>query len=505
MHIQAFVYRVPPDLGDHGEMEMPPRTESGGPALETRGASIDLNADVGESFGPWPMGHDEALMSVASTVNVACGFHAGDPVVISKTIDLAVRSGLAMGAHPGYPDREGFGRRDLAMSSDELEASVLYQVAAVAGMVQAAGGRLAHVKAHGALYNRAAVDAGMAAAIARAVWRFSRELILVGPPGSELLAAAEAIGLPTAAEGFADRAYEPDGSLRSRRLEGALLTDPAARGSSGSRPGPGGPGPDAVRALGHPGCSGDRPSRALGARGGRLRRPTRDGLCPGMSNGPMIETFGDRAFLVVLGGGINPRVNGRVHALAEAVRTEAAQGVAWGNPVPSYESVVVPFDPLLLDAEEAQRRLNDLLAVTQEQPRIEPKTYPTVEIPTLYGGEDGPDLPEVARRLGLAEHEVVARHAAHEYLVYMMGFTPGYAYLGLLPKSLELPRRDVPRVRVASGSVGIAGRQTGVYPTESPGGFHIIGRTDLVLWDPAREPPCLLEPGRRVRFVEITG
>lgn len=217
----------------------------------------------------------------------------------------------------------------------------------------------------------------------------------------------------------------------------------------------------------------------------------------------MIEPFGDRAFLVVLGGGISPRVNRHVHALAEAVRTETAQGVAWGNPVPSYESVVVPFDPLLLDPAEAQKRLADLLAATEERPTIEPATAPTVEIPTRYGGESGPDLAEVSRRLGLTEQDVVARHTGREYLVYMMGFTPGYAYLGLLPKSLELPRRDVPRVRVASGSVGIAGRQTGVYPTESPGGFHIIGRTDLVLWDPAREPPCLLEPGRRVRFLEI--
>lgn len=191
------------------------------------GASIDLNADVGESFGPWPMGHDEALMSVASTVNIACGFHAGDPVVIAKTIDLAVRSGLAIGAHPGYPDREGFGRRELVMSSAELEASVLYQIAAVAGMVMAAGGKLAHVKAHGALYNRAAVDAGIATATARAVQRFSPDLVLFGPPRSELLVVAEAIGLHSAAEGFADRAYEADGSLRSRRLEGALLTDPA--------------------------------------------------------------------------------------------------------------------------------------------------------------------------------------------------------------------------------------------------------------------------------------
>ena len=218
---------------------------------------------------------------------------------------------------------------------------------------------------------------------------------------------------------------------------------------------------------------------------------------------PSIEPFGDRAFLVVLGGGISPRVNRQVHALAGAVRAEAAQGVPWGNPVPSYESVVVPFDPLLLDPEVARIRLGDLLAATQGKPAIEPRTVPAIAIPTSYGGESGPDLPEVARRLGVTQQDVVTRHTAREYLVHMMGFTPGYAYLGILPTSLELPRRDVPRVRVASGSVGIAGRQTGVYPTESPGGFHIIGRTDLVLWDPAREPPCLLEPGQRVRFVEI--
>ncbi len=218
----------------------------------------------------------------------------------------------------------------------------------------------------------------------------------------------------------------------------------------------------------------------------------------------MIEPFGDRAFLVVLGGSISPRVNRRVHALAQAVRTEAARGVPWGNPVPSYESVVVPFDPLLLDPVTAEGHLGNLLAAVQGTATVEPETIPPVLIPTRYGGDSGPDLPEVARRLGITEQAVVALHTGSDYLVYMIGFTPGYAYLGTLPAALELPRRDVPRVRVASGSVGIAGRQSGVYPIESPGGFHIIGRTDLVLWDPAREPPCLLEPGRSVRFVETS-
>ena len=157
----------------------------------------------------------------------------------------------------------------------------------------------------------------------------------------------------------------------------------------------------------------------------------------------------------------------------------------------------------MLAPADARTRLTRLLAAAQTETTIAPPTIPAIEIPTRYGGDFGPDLVDVARRLGLTEEDVVAAHSGRDYLVYMMGFTPGYAYLSTLPESLELPRRDVPRVRVATGSVAIAGRQTGVYPTESPGGWHIIGRTDLVLWDPDREPPCLLEPGRLVRFVEI--
>lgn len=191
------------------------------------GVAIDLNADIGEGYGPWPMGHDEELVGIVTSVNIACGFHAGDPLTIRRTIGLSLDAGVAIGAHPGYPDREGFGRRDLTMSGDELEAAVLYQVAALAGMVAAAGGTLRHVKAHGALYNRAAGDADVAGPVARAVSRISSDLVLVGPPGSELLLAGETAGLAVAAEGFADRAYEPDGTLRSRRLPGALHTDPA--------------------------------------------------------------------------------------------------------------------------------------------------------------------------------------------------------------------------------------------------------------------------------------
>ncbi len=189
---------------------------------------IDLNADVGESLGPWAMGEDARLIPLVSSVNVACGFHAGDPLTIQRTVATAIAHGIAIGAHPGYPDVVGFGRRDLDMAADELEASIVYQVGAVAAFARAMASELRHVKAHGALYNRAVQDRSVADSIARAVRSVSSELILVGLAGSAMLDAGIDAGLTVAAEAFADRAYEPDGSLRSRRLDGAILPTPEA-------------------------------------------------------------------------------------------------------------------------------------------------------------------------------------------------------------------------------------------------------------------------------------
>jgi UPF0271 protein len=192
------------------------------------GARIDLNADVGEGLGPWSMGEDAALVRLVTSVNVACGFHAGDPLTIRRTVRMALDAGVAVGAHPGYPDLVGFGRRAMDMAPEELEAAVIYQVAALAGIVDAEGGRLAHVKPHGALYHRVAADQAAAAAVARAVERIDDRLRIVGPAGSALLVAAAAMSLRTTCEAFADRVYEPDGHLRARSQAGAVHADPDA-------------------------------------------------------------------------------------------------------------------------------------------------------------------------------------------------------------------------------------------------------------------------------------
>jgi UPF0271 protein len=187
------------------------------------GRRIDLNADVGESFGPWRMGADDELVPLVSSVNIACGAHAGDPATALRTAELAVRHGVAIGAHPGYPDLAGFGRRELEMSAADLRASLIAQIGAVQAAARVAGATVRHVKPHGALYNRAARDPAVAATIARAIRDLGAGLVLVGLAGSASIAAGRDAGLAVAEEGFADRRYEADGTLRSRSLPGALL------------------------------------------------------------------------------------------------------------------------------------------------------------------------------------------------------------------------------------------------------------------------------------------
>ncbi len=187
--------------------------------------SIDLNCDLGESFGAWRMGDDAAVMPWITSANIACGFHAGDFSTMHKTVHLAMRHGVAIGAHVSLPDLQGFGRREMRLAPAEAHALTLYQIGALAAFARAAGTRLAHVKPHGALYNQAAKDAALAEAIARAVHDFDPTLILVGLAGSALPRAGAALGLAVAHEAFADRRYAADGSLLPRGEPGAVIDD----------------------------------------------------------------------------------------------------------------------------------------------------------------------------------------------------------------------------------------------------------------------------------------
>ena len=187
---------------------------------------IDLNADLGESFGRWTLGDDEAMLELATSANVACGFHAGDPLTLRRTVAAAADRGVVIGAQVGYRDLAGFGRRFINVEPEDLAADVIYQIGALAGLARAAGTRVRYVKPHGALYNTIVTHVEQAAAVVAAVAAYDDDLAVVGLPGSEFLVAAQRAGLRIVREAFADRAYTAAGTLVPRREPGAVLHDP---------------------------------------------------------------------------------------------------------------------------------------------------------------------------------------------------------------------------------------------------------------------------------------
>jgi KipI family sensor histidine kinase inhibitor len=215
---------------------------------------------------------------------------------------------------------------------------------------------------------------------------------------------------------------------------------------------------------------------------------------------PEIRCLGDRGLLVELGQGIDPAVNRRVQRLHRLLGREKLYGVV--ESVPAYASLLVVYDPLRATPEALKRHLFGLCAsddgvVADAAPKI-------VEIPVVYGGEGGPDLDGVAAHHGLSPDEVVRLHSGTIYRVYMIGFTPGFPYMGELPQALDTPRRETPRTRIPKGSVAIAQRQTGIYPVVSPGGWQIIGHTPVELFDPQAAQPSLLTMGDEVRFKPVS-
>ena len=215
---------------------------------------------------------------------------------------------------------------------------------------------------------------------------------------------------------------------------------------------------------------------------------------------PLFLPAGDQALVVELGDAISPECNRRVHNLMAAIENQGIEGVI--DLVPTYRSLLVLYDAMQLSHTEVQDRLLKIERSLDEGAVGKPRV---VHVPTLYSGEHAPDLAFVAQNAGLTPADVVSIHSGTDYLVYMMGFTPGFPYLGGLSEKLVTPRLATPRVRIPAGSVGIAESQTGVYPVESPGGWRLIGRTPLRLFDPKREPPSLIVAGDYVRFVPLSG
>ena len=461
--------------------------------------AIDLNADLGEATDPDGVEAERALLAVVTTVHVACGGHAGDDESMAVTVQAARRHSVRVGAHPAYPDREGFGRRPMAMARDDLRGALADQLRTLWRACATVGTEVESVKAHGALYEEVAKGGAVYEAFRDAVRDTCRtETMVVLPSGCRATAMALRDGMRAIEEGFCDRAYRGDGGLVPRTEEGALLSEPAAavRASreSGSRCGGRGRrqradavGRHAVRPRGRPGGAGHRHLGSSGHRGGGHRR--------GRAVACMIRTvpvgevrpLGDRAVLV----GVEDAGAGRALALA------LHAGGTTFEVVPGEVTVLVarPHDDAEIGALGAvvEQALGSLDA---EDAPGEPGRLVTV--PCRF---DGPDLLEVCAGTGSTPEDVVDLLTRAPLSVAVVGFSPGFAYLHGLPAPLDaVPRRAVPRPVVPAGSVALANGRAAIYPTASPGGWNLVGRTGVPLFFTHRPPYAVLAAGDRVRF-----
>jgi KipI family sensor histidine kinase inhibitor len=217
-------------------------------------------------------------------------------------------------------------------------------------------------------------------------------------------------------------------------------------------------------------------------------------------SGPVIKITGDTSIAVVFDQVISPKINAQIRALDEEIAAARIYGIF--ETVPTYCALTIHYDPVRIRYEELRAKIEELMKKAHSAKKRRPTV---IEIPVCYGGEFGPDIENVAKHAGISVEEVIKIHTAPEYLIYMLGFTPGFSYMGGMDERIATPRLTEPRVLIPAGSVGIAGAQTGIYPIDSPGGWQLIGRTPVVLYDPDREEPIMLDAGMHVKFVQIDG
>jgi UPF0271 protein len=509
---------------------------------------IDLNADLGEGVGD-----DESMLAIVSSASIATGAHAGGGAVLARAVAAAAAHEVAIGAHPSYRDRAGFGRashlailhRDPSARS-HLVADLVGQILLVAREAEVHGRPLSHVKAHGSLYNEAVRDAVAAQVVADAVLSaeaaFGHGIAVMTQPGGELARTAADRGLALILEGFADRGYLPNGQLLPRDSPGAvhealdaMVAQALDLAGGHVAPVDGDRIPVAVDSL----CvHGDTPGAvvaarairaALESRGWHVGAPGRHGaLDPGARLGATgragsglvaptarirgeafegagdgrvrIRAFGDRAILLDTADHDLPGTAWVLHLAGRARRMWPAATV-----IPGLASVLVAFE------RPSERPLGDVGAliaalgsggVTEDADTgTVPHPARTHHLETRY---DGPDLDEVARSVGLPAVEVVRRHRTTPWTVAALGFSPGFGYLTTTdPLFAQVARRPDPRRRVPAGSVALAAGMCAVYPSPTPGGWQLIGSTKATLFDSEVRPPNLLVVGDLVQFVEV--
>ena len=455
--------------------------------------TIDLNADLGELPGAAGEQIDADLLNIVSSANVAAGGHAGDADSMARVCQTAAAHAVAIGAHLSYPDRDNFGRLEMEITADDLIATLTDQLNDLTAAARQVGTHVRYVKLHGALYNRAAADPVTAQIVADALEGYRLPVLTL--PDSQLMTAARRVGLPSYAEAFVDRGYTDDATLQPRRFPDALITSPAdvrQRALALARRTPietvtGGQLRISADSLCLHSDSPDAVTLAGQVREALLAANVTVAAFADTQSAtvPRFRQVGDDAILLLL-----PDPDQR-RQLATLVSV-TIPGIR--EVVPAATTMLVRFDPGQMSAAAAAQAVG-LAAGTMGQP--DPRQH---VIPVRY---DGPDLAAVATTVGMSIAALIDRHSKPNYIADFSGFSPGFAYLSGSDPALHLPRLATPRTQVPAGSVAIADRYTAIYPTRSPGGWHLLGSTDVVMFDPDRADPATIRAGDLVRFEPV--
>jgi KipI family sensor histidine kinase inhibitor len=432
------------------------------------------------------MANDALIMPYIQSCTIACGGHAGDRESIRKTIQLAQKYKVKIGAHPSYPDRKNFGRKRLNISVEKLGQSIRAQLNVFFEVSNEEGADVHHLKLHGALYNDAANDDVLAKMVVN-ILRDYPGLKLYAPFGS-LWSNVASEGIELVPEGFIDRSYEADLSLRNRSKENAVIKDPAAAVQQLQQmlQGTIQVNQEIMELKAKTYCiHGDNPNALA------ILKAIQKELYP------RIRSFGDGAILLEWWDEISEELQLKILNAQKFIEEKYTDQIL--EMVPAYQSLAVYLGPEV----EQQKVLEELSKVHFWKLRSVKRTYTTWVVPVCYEKEFAIDLAAMCAAKKMDREALIALHTSRSYPIHFMGFLPGFIYLGKLDERLHHPRKADPELLVPAGSVAIGGEQTGIYPQESPGGWHIIGATPANLFDANSENPVAWKAGDRIRFDRI--
>jgi UPF0271 protein len=473
---------------------------------------IDINCDLGEGETLADCDNDARLMPFISSCNIACGGHAGNEKTMLATLKHAKNNKLKIGAHPGYPDKTNFGRLSIKISISQLLQGLKQQIGQLLVLAKSLGLTIHHIKFHGALYNDIENNQPLAQVIANFCFEFYPSLKILGLAGGTLASSCRKLNHPFIAEGFMDRRYLSNGQLVPRSQDGAVIkskheviTQAIALAKN-----------KAINTHDNKSISpqvnsiclhGDNPN-AFELAQTLFYSLNQENMKLQLSNGVYrkqteIIANGDSAITVIFYLPISKALSKKISFISKQLSETLTSYIS--EIIPAYQSLTICYDPTLVTAELIEKEVQILLDEQLSTAHIQlSENSKLIKIPVCYEDEYAPDLEHIAKRSGLSKNEVIALHSKNEYLVHMLGFLPGFLYLGGLDEQLQCPRKDTPRKKIDAGSVGIGGHQTGIYPVESPGGWQIIGRTPIKLFNPENNIPVIASPLDRVKFVPVS-